>query len=211
MGKPKAPKRDGPPRITPGAIMLSPQQARDLRGKDWEHVTDEERLRILNASADAKPVANARNPRHIDDLLPPENGYRVKGLWKKSVDAVIAAELPQHSAPRDIHATPAGLTNMGNTCFVNSALQVLFTNLLFRHSIYQLEDEVINADEKGILAELRKLFIDMQFGEESKADPNAFLNVLGLQGSEQQDAQEFQKLLMQELERSMSRSQDPNV
>jgi Ubiquitin carboxyl-terminal hydrolase len=207
----KSGKKEGAPRVTAGALLLVPDQARELLHKEWRDVTEEERLRVLNASADAKPVPSARNPNNFDDLIPSEGGYRVKGIWKKSLDAVVDADRPQPPAHRNIYNTPAGLCNLGNTCFVNSALQVLFTNTLFRNAIFRLEEEVVQQDEKGILKELRKLFIEMQFGDNSTTDPTTFLEVLKLQGSEQQDAQEFQKLLMQELERSMSRSQDAQV
>jgi hypothetical protein len=198
-------------RVSSGAVLLNSDQARALLQKPWEAVSDEDRLRILNASKDAKPVASSRNPNHLADLLPSEGGYRFKGIWKKNVDAVMDVNQPEPAAQRDIYATPAGLSNLGNTCYVNSALQVLFTNKLFRNAILRLEEDVVQADEKGILKEVRKLFIDMQFGANSAANPTDFVEVLKLQASEQQDAQEFQKLLMQELEKSMSRSKDPQV
>ena len=204
-------KKQAAPSVASGALAVSAEQARQLVDKPWVEVTDADRLRILNCSDDAKHVSSARNPNHIDGILPSENGFRHKGIWKRTLDAVIEADEPEPAAQRDIHSTPAGLSNLGNTCYVNSALQVLFTNERFRYAILRLEQDVVDADDKGILREVRKLFIDMQYGPNATANPTAFVEVLQLQASEQQDAQEFQKLLMQELEKSMSKSQDPEV
>lgn len=212
MGGPKkVAKKASGARITSGALLLATEQARALLSKSWSDVTDQERLRVLNASEDAKPVAVARNPNYLADLVPPEGGFRHTGVWQKKIDSVIDVEGLEPAAQRDIHTTPAGLANLGNTCYVNSALQVLFTNRLFRNSVLRLDDGVVQADGKGILKELRELFLSMSFGETTSISPRGFMKVLKLQAGEQQDAQEFQKLLMQELEKSMSRSQDDKV
>ena len=194
-----------------GALLVSVEDARALLRKEWADITPEDRLLVLNANPDAKTVAVARQPNYFDDLVPSNNGYRVKGLWKRSVDAVVDSDRPEPPAQRDAYAVPAGLSNQDNTCYVNSALQVLFTNRVFRNAVLRLEDGVVEGDAKGILRELRQLFIALQFGSNSVADPTRFVEVLKLQASEQQDAQEFQKLLMQALEHSMGRSGDAEV
>jgi hypothetical protein len=211
MGFKKGVKKKAESRVASGALAISTDDARALLRKSWTDASNQERLRVLNASKDAKPVTSARNPNFFGDLIPAEGGYRVKGIWKKSVDAVVDLDRPEASAQRDIYGIPAGLSNLGNTCYMNSALQVLFTNRVFRNAVLRLEGDVVSQDETGILRELRKLFIAMQFGSNSVADPTRFVEVLKLQTGEQQDAQEFQKLLMQALEHSMGRSSDPEV
>ena len=194
-----------------GPLLISSEDARELVSRPWEQLEVEDRLRLLNCSHNAKPVSSSRNPDAFDNLVPSEGGYRVKGLFQRDVDQVITSSLPEAEEFRSILETPAGLKNLGNTCYVNSALQVLFTNERFRTAILSLSDEVLEADQKGILRELRKLFIDLQFSQAAGINPIGFLESLKLQDSEQQDAQEFQKLLMQELETSMARSCDPLV
>ena len=171
----------------------------------WGH----HRLAILNADGKGKAVAKNRDPLAFDDLIP--SNYRREGIWQRSLDAFVESEPTSAQARRDVYATPAGLTNLGNTCYANSALQVLYTNKVFRAAMYDVEEEVVEGDGTGMLRELRKLFLDMQFCDNAIADPRAFANMLKLQVSKQQDAQEFQKLLMRRLEERLQRSAEPSV
>lgn len=200
-------------RVASGSLVVTPEQARYLLLRLCSgELSSEDRLLLLNASENGKPVASNRNPLFYGDLVPAkEGGFRRDGIWKRSVDAVVQAEPGQSKQSRDVYSTPAGLANLGNTCYANSALQLLYTNQVFRDAVYRIEEEVIDNDATGMLRELRSLFLDMQFRDHASADPRAFANMLKLQASEQQDAQEFQKLLMQRLEQFMERSADPKV
>lgn len=200
-------------RVASGSLVVTAEQARCLLPRLCSAtLTSDDRLLLLNATENGKPVASNRNPLFYGDLIPTkEGGFRRDGIWKRSVEAVVQAEPGQSKQSRDVYSTPAGLANLGNTCYANSALQLLYTNCVFRDAVYRIEEDVIDNDSTGMLRELRMLFLDMQFRDHASADPRSFANMLKLQASEQQDAQEFQKLLMQRLEQFMDRSADPMV
>jgi ubiquitin carboxyl-terminal hydrolase 48 len=210
MGK-KPGKRTAPqPRVLPGALVIGVDDARHYRDLlNNQGLSNQDRLAILNADGKGKTVASNRDPLFFDDLIP--SNFRREGIWQRSLSAIVDAEPTSAKARRDVYDTPAGLTNLGNTCYANSALQVLYTNKVFREAIYNVEEDVVEGDVSGMLSELRKLFLDMQFCDYAIADPRAFANMLKLQASEQQDAQEFQKLLMQRLEERVQRSAKPQV
>lgn len=82
----------------------------------------------------------------------------------------------------------AGLTNMGGTCYINSLLQIWFSNRLLRAGIYK-------STSKGILRELRRLFAQMQALDVKRISPVTLIDSLQIDHHIQQDSQEFCKLL----------------
>lgn len=108
---------------------------------------------------------------------------------------------------------PCGLNNLGNTCYVNSALQCLFMTPIFRHAIYQVAtpaaDDIILGHIRwdwhalllcsllcsaracqaalGIFRQwCRRLFAELQSGPRFSADPKAFAQALNLDHTIQQ-------------------------
>ena len=134
-----------------------------------------------------------------------------------------------NKSPPPQRAVPVGLFNLGATCYGAGALQCLFADTAFRQGLYESAtgggrggDEASQqqppaADASGAaggaapasfapggdaaVRALRRLFASMQAGPAGcSADPGPLVRALGLDAGEQQDGQEFFKLLLALLE-----------
>ncbi|KAG2444722.1 hypothetical protein HXX76_001466 [Chlamydomonas incerta] len=164
--------------------------------------------------ADKAPCEHLRSPctRNRKDnvacfcqLVPAETSYRKKGLWQKEQMYLGTLGLDPKEKQREDAATPAGLRNLGNTCYANAALQCLFSIPSLRTGIYTAEPTVAGHD---ILRQLQGLFLQMQFGPRRSVDTEALAKTLGLNHAIQQDGQEFLKLLLTRVEQLLNKSSD---
>eukprot|EP00882_Tetradesmus_deserticola_P029931 GHRQ01033566.1.p1 GENE.GHRQ01033566.1~~GHRQ01033566.1.p1 ORF type:complete len:183 (+),score=55.05 GHRQ01033566.1:735-1283(+) len=87
------------------------------------------------------------------------------------------------SCPMQGPDAPAGLRNLGNTCYVNAAMQFLQAIPEFRRALYVLEPELA---EQDVIRQLRDLFIELHFGPRRYVDPEPFANSLQLNHAVQQ-------------------------
>lgn len=154
-------------------------------------------------------------------------GERKRGIWKEKETILNKIGDSPRSTYRDLNAQkviPSGLVNLGATCYVNSLLQCMFFDIHFRYALYKWspKDDPYTTNAKGssipsfsctssltelernIVEEMRLVFAYMQFGEQCAYNPVEFINKLKVSTGEQQDAQEFNKLLLTMLERIFS-------
>ena len=80
--------------------------------------------------------SKGRNPNCFCNLIPDPTKSRRSGLWALTTNAEKQLGPDPTATKKEDAATPAGLRNLGNTCYVNSVLQCLFANEAFRDAIY---------------------------------------------------------------------------
>lgn len=184
---------------------LAKQILRYLRDREPLRPEDvQELLRLNEIACTGSCKANRKDdPRCLCTLVPAVGSHRKKGLWQKEPSELSKLGKDPSDEARESPDHPCGLNNLGNTCYVNSALQLLFALPPFRRALYRLEPALA---EHSIVRELRDLFLQLHLGPKSSADPSDFVKSLSLDHTVQQDGQEFLKLLLTMLESKFSRS-----
>ncbi|XP_043708962.1 ubiquitin carboxyl-terminal hydrolase 26-like [Telopea speciosissima] len=149
-------------------------------------------------------VNSKDNPNCFCGLIPPSNGTRKSGLWQKMSDIILALGPDPCKDLRASTDSPAGLTNLGATCYANSILQCLYINTSFREGIFSVEPNLLK--QQPVLDQLARLFAQLHSSKMAFIDSAPFIKTLELDNGVQQDSHEFLTLLLSLLERSLSHS-----
>ncbi|XP_073139979.1 ubiquitin carboxyl-terminal hydrolase 26 isoform X2 [Henckelia pumila] len=144
------------------------------------------------------------NPNCFCGLIPPPNGSRKSGLWQKTSEIVNSLGPDPSKDLRLSSSTPAGLTNLGATCYANSILQCLYMNKSFREGVFSVEPQILEGEP--VLNNLIRLFAQLHYSKMAFVDSASFIQTLELDNSIQQDSHEFLTLLFSLLERCLSQS-----
>ncbi|MFH4973744.1 hypothetical protein AB6A40_000453 [Gnathostoma spinigerum] len=111
---------------------------------------------------------------------------------------------------RDLDKVPCGLVNLGNSCYVNSFLQIYFNDPVFRQCVYDWKPVVnyskpagAKLDIQELMLCLQRLFVTMQITPYEDTNAEKLVKILRLDDS-QNDAMEFQILFFQILDKYLA-------
>jgi len=149
------------------------------------------------------------SPNCFCGFIPPSNGNRKAGLWQKMSDIIQSLGPNPCKDLRSSTDTPAGLTNLGATCYANSILQCLYMNTPFRAGIFSVEPDLLK--QHPVLDQLARLFVQLHSSKMAFIDSAPFIKTLELDNGVQQDSHEFLTLFLSLLERSLSHSKISNA
>lgn len=97
---------------------------------------------------------------------------------------------------------PPGISNLGATCYLNTQLQCLAQNLTFLNGIFSWRMVDESHQMNSVMSKLQKLLAEMFLGGHCKLTTLDFSNSLGLEHHEQQDPNEFARLLFDRMDES---------
>ncbi|KAH9608215.1 hypothetical protein KSS87_000009 [Heliosperma pusillum] len=149
------------------------------------------------------------NPNCFCGLIPPPNGSRKTGLWQKMSDIISSFGPDPANDIRAADDAPAGLTNLGATCYANSILQFLYMNRAFREGLFSVEPEVLK--QQPVLDQLARLFAQLYGSKMAVIDSAPLIKALELDNGVQQDSHEFLTLLLSLLEQCLRHSAVPEA
>jgi ubiquitin carboxyl-terminal hydrolase 34 len=121
----------------------------------------------------------------------------------QNVTPWLVGTFPNGHYIRAPEASP-GLTNLGMTCYMNSLLQQIYSNIQFRKFIF--DTPVADPTEPNLLWHVKRLFAEMQDSNVPCVDTQALAKYLNISVDTQEDVHGFFTIFMSALEQCLPSS-----
>ncbi len=142
-------------------------------------------------------------PSASDDNLSIDRYIKILKDWHERLQFINPIVDEQAlSSDRISLAMPPGIRNLGATCYLNTQLQCLAQNLTFLNGIFSWRMADANHKMNSVMAKLQLLLAQIFLGGQCKVTTLDFSNALGLEHNEQQDPNEFARLLFDRMDES---------
>jgi ubiquitin carboxyl-terminal hydrolase 48 len=194
----------------PAQVYTTEDQNQDLSHIQYAPSTTDE-LKRLRRSLD---VDASKIRSYVYRTLRIDHSTRGDGLtvdkymetlrqWHRSLLFVNPAD-EEHQVPSDriTLSVPPGIQNLGATCYLNTQLQCLAQNTAFLNGIFSWRIVNSNHSMNSVMTKMQLLLGQMVLGGHSKLSTLDFSNALGLEHDEQQDPNEFARLLFERMDES---------
>lgn len=143
------------------------------------------------------------SPTCLCGLIPADGQCRKKGLWAKPNEGQDPARKRKREA-----GELAGIRNLGYTCYMSSALQLLNSVPEVKETLLDRDPEGGTEKEKVAARLIQQLFGDLEYSSLAVAEVDELAKILGLDFKSQQDPQEFLKLFQSFLDRLYRRKDE---
>jgi len=138
-----------------------------------------------------------KNAMELDDYI------QTMIEWHKSLLFMDPISKTRHLSSTLVRiALPPGIENLGATCYLNTQLQCIAQNPVFLDGIFSWRPLNATHMMNEVMKKLQKLLGQMLVGGDCKYTSLDFSNALGIQHNEQQDPNEFARLLFDRMEES---------
>jgi ubiquitin C-terminal hydrolase len=117
----------------------------------------------------------------------------------------------QNMSDRILLSLPPGISNLGATCYLNTQLQCLAQNTTFLEGIFSWKHQDGEDGMNSVMSSLQELLAQMLLGGNNKLTTSNFSKALGLDLDEQQDPNEFARLLFDRMDESFNKCGDPQL
>ncbi|OXG77311.1 ubiquitin carboxyl-terminal hydrolase 48 [Cryptococcus neoformans var. grubii Br795] len=176
---------------------------RDLTGHERETATDDSEVKMNGKGAGKKKGTGCRAKGCKSNYMCYNNLGTEKLLEPDAKAEFVISNLGDVPEERN---GPAGLRNLGATCYANAFLQLWFRNIPFSNAVYACV-----TSETTPLYQLALIFAKLEYSEKSVVDPMGLVDSLRLNTGDQQDAAEFSKLFMSLIASEFSKHPDPKL